>query len=237
MVAGSLRLCRFECGWERAEEERMSENWNSHKWAVFAQAAVRTAHSATYFECERCARAFIRDHVGRCWAVDATKRQLYEAISFRWRGEPCPGERVAKDEDDRAEVVDAGVVDLIRDEWARTAIQLVTELVRKRAEVFQRLLGVKDRLEIYDFLQKRLVRVDVVTDSSYQGKYNDFYRMLRFTTAEWRFKYYRLLQREKYNYQIGIGDVLRELCNNEDRLEFSFTSKLVATIRPGAPSL
>jgi len=47
--------------------------------------------------------------------------------------------------------------------------------------------------------------------------------------------YYALLEREKHNSKVGFLEVIRKLYDLTGRVEPSFSSKIVATIRPGLP--
>lgn len=115
-----------------------------------------------------------------------------------------------------------------------TANEIVDKLYRERERLFRNLQRVRKQLEKYDSLLKNLRKTNVSTDCVYQTQYNGFYRMGRRTTA-WYAPYFALLQREKNNPNIDFSTVIQELYDLTNRVEPSFSSKLVATIRPNLP--
>ncbi len=106
-----------------------------------------------------------------------------------------------------------------------------------RAHIFQRILPSK--LESYNKTRAMLNNRDVSKDRKYQKNFNDFYRM-RSKPSEWYTFYFGLLEREKYNSDITVEDVARltfeqmRTPKGNGRVEPSFSSKLVATIRDDA---
>lgn len=89
-------------------------------------------------------------------------------------------------------------------------------------------------LRRYQSLQADLRTKDVASDEAYQRTFNGFYKMQR-RTREWYAYYFALLQREKNNKSITFAHVLEKIHAEQKRVEPSFTSKLVATIRPEMP--
>ena len=89
-------------------------------------------------------------------------------------------------------------------------------------------------LQRYETLQTDLGTKSVDSDQGYQRIFNGFYRMQR-RTEEWYRYYFSMLQREKHNKSITFRQVLEKIYAQKHRVEPSFSSKLVATIRPEMP--
>jgi len=114
-----------------------------------------------------------------------------------------------------------------------TADEIVDALYREREQIFQNLEEIRNKLESYDYLMKNLLKTDVAKDSRYQRRYNGFYQVRR--SEEWRAKYYDLLECAKRNPKIDFPEVIRKLHDLTNQVEPSFSSKLVATVRPELP--
>jgi hypothetical protein len=95
----------------------------------------------------------------------------------------------------------------------------------------------KDKLERglrkYCWIQDNLYKNDVTTAREFQKKYNGFYRV-RQRSPEWYAVYYRLMEHAKIS-EPTFQRILSELRRRTGRLEASFASKLVATLRPDCP--
>lgn len=109
---------------------------------------------------------------------------------------------------------------------------IVDMLLNNLDEILHRIT--KSHLQRYSALQTdlRTKRVDV--DQGYQCVFNGFYRMQRRST-EWYGYYFAMLEREKHNKHITFKQVLETIYTEKNRVEPSFSSKLVATIRPEMP--
>jgi hypothetical protein len=90
------------------------------------------------------------------------------------------------------------------------------------------------QLSRYDQLQTLLGPTDVSADPDYQRIFNGYYRMQR-RRQDWYGHYFSLLEREKANCSLSFREVLNETYDATRRVEPSFSSKLVATIRPEMP--
>lgn len=88
-------------------------------------------------------------------------------------------------------------------------------------------------LEGYAGIQRTVRETDVSSDADFQRFYNRFYRVRR--NAEWQLSYYAIMEREKANPSTAFGDVLREMHELTGNVEASFTSKMIATLRPDKP--
>lgn len=89
--------------------------------------------------------------------------------------------------------------------------------------------GVEKYLEIMSLLPN----VDVSANHNFQRKYNGFYRMGR-RNPEYYDCYYNYMEKQKNN-NITFKDTLAYLYNSVERYEASFSSKLVATLKPTMP--
>jgi hypothetical protein len=109
---------------------------------------------------------------------------------------------------------------------------IVATVLANRERIFQRIS--EKELARYDFLQSNLKKLDVSSDREYQRTFNSFYVVQR-RKVEWYGFFYEYLEAHKGNSQIAFGRVLRDFFSVLGRVEPSFASKLVATIRPDAP--
>jgi hypothetical protein len=92
----------------------------------------------------------------------------------------------------------------------------------------------ESHLSRYDYLQHSLLITNVASDKSYQSTFNGYYRMQR-RRQDWYDFYFSVLEREKRNSTISFREILEEVYRSKRRVEPSFSSKLVATIRPELP--
>ena len=96
------------------------------------------------------------------------------------------------------------------------------------------LATVSKKIARYADLQERLQQTDVSSDSDYQRTFSGYYRMGQ-RPPNWYSHYFSILEREKRNSTLLFQDVLNELYNETQRVEVSFASKLLATVRPEKP--
>ena len=113
------------------------------------------------------------------------------------------------------------------------------ELIENRNGILDNLRARKSDLEDYGYLQAELWSRDVTEDTQYQCKFTQYY-VVGVRDEGWRQVFFRILEREKNNSAISFGEVLRELYSTarykgRQQVEASFSSKLVATIRPDSP--
>ena len=88
--------------------------------------------------------------------------------------------------------------------------------------------------ERYEELQRSLFTCDVSVDPDYRRLFNGYYRMQR-RPHEWYGFFFELLENQKGNASISFRDILERVYRAKGRVEPSFCSKLVATIRPDMP--
>lgn len=87
-------------------------------------------------------------------------------------------------------------------------------------------------LKKYEHIMNRLHETDVSKDIEFQRMFNGFYKIRR--NQEFRNEYYQFLERNKTN-AISFEIVIKHLYNKLQRIEPSFSSKMVATINPNFP--
>jgi hypothetical protein len=87
-------------------------------------------------------------------------------------------------------------------------------------------------VEIYLQLQNDLRRLDVSTNRQFQKTFSGYYRVRR--DPEWQKYFFGLLQKHKHS-KVDFESVLVELHKATGKMEASFVSKLVGSIRPELP--
>lgn len=85
----------------------------------------------------------------------------------------------------------------------------------------------------YQKIMNTLKTVDVSNDRDFQRLFNGFYKM-RQRKADYYKAYFSYLEENK-NSSVKFADVLNHFNTKFNRVEASFTSKLVATIDPSKP--
>jgi hypothetical protein len=90
--------------------------------------------------------------------------------------------------------------------------------------------GVSQYLEIMSRFQ---AKEGAALDPAFQRKYKSFYGV-RQRSQHWYETYFSFLE-SKRNSQVSFGETIRYLHQKLGRCEFSFSSKLVATINPDMP--
>ncbi len=109
---------------------------------------------------------------------------------------------------------------------------LVVLLARDIEKILGRISGA--HLRRYAALLADLAGRDVHLDRDYQRVFKGFYKMAG-REEGWYEYYFGLLQRNKHNKSITFREVLEEIYAERAQVEPSFSSKLVATIRPEMP--
>ena len=125
----------------------------------------------------------------------------------------------------------------------RTKANVLEELREHRETILARLVDRNEKLEVYDFLQRSLAITNVATAHQFQEKYQEYYRLVIDREDDrckrdqnWRRFYFSLLESEKGNRDVSFRTILEKLYRyNERCIEASFSSKIVATIRPELP--
>lgn len=89
-------------------------------------------------------------------------------------------------------------------------------------------------LERYRTLLADLSKKNVASDPEYQRVFKGFYKMQR-RSEDWYSYYFSLLAHKKTDTAITFKDIIEQIYSDKGRVEPSFSSKLVATIRPEMP--
>lgn len=103
----------------------------------------------------------------------------------------------------------------------------------EKDKVEKALVSLDDGLIKYIRLMDWFYQVDVSKDADFQRAYNHFYRM-RQRKPEFYQDYYEFMQSNK-NRAITFSDILLHFYNKFDRVEASFSSKMLATLNPDKP--
>lgn len=89
-------------------------------------------------------------------------------------------------------------------------------------------------LKKYTEIMSKLKQTDVSQDKEFQRLFNGFYRM-RQQPANFYNCFYQFLEQQKYNDSLTYEQILSYLYNETGRIYASFSSKLLATVRPEMP--
>lgn len=91
----------------------------------------------------------------------------------------------------------------------------------------------KQGIEKYLYLRRRLYETDVSVDADFQRVFNGFFRM-RQRSSEFYREFFRYMELHK-NTEVSFQDTITTFYEKFHRLEISFSSKLVALINPQKP--
>lgn len=103
-------------------------------------------------------------------------------------------------------------------------------IVKEKIDAAMRLI--EPGLIKYLWLQDNLHTRDVAACREYQRKFNNFYKVRR--NKEWQAYFYRLLESAK-KAGLSYDSALSGMHVETNRIEASFSSKLVATLHPNMP--
>ena len=120
---------------------------------------------------------------------------------------------------------------------SRSDVRILLEGIDMRfeniEEVVRRLMRIENRLKDYDYLCQNLMTTDVTAGTEFQIKYRDYYVMNDLDwEACWYDEYFRILEREKFEREVPFERILKDIHAITNRVETSFTSKLLATVNP-----
>lgn len=90
-------------------------------------------------------------------------------------------------------------------------------------------LGLND----YKYLISKLKLVNTESNVKYQKKFNSLYKVRR--NSDWRKEYYKYLEKNKANKGIKFESIIEYLYENTQKIEPSFSSKMLATIDVDKP--
>jgi hypothetical protein len=99
--------------------------------------------------------------------------------------------------------------------------------------VNEALIKIEPGLYKYLYIMERFHKTDVSKDLEFQKRFNGFYR-IRQRKPEFYNEYYNFMEEHKDN-EVSFDLVLEHFYNTFERVEASFSSKLVATINPNLP--
>lgn len=88
-------------------------------------------------------------------------------------------------------------------------------------------------LDKYRFLLEQVHKVDVSSDEVFQRTFNGFYMVRR--NKAWRKAFYDLFERIKMSNDVSFACILDEIYRLTGNVEASFSSKLLATLKPEMP--
>ena len=94
---------------------------------------------------------------------------------------------------------------------------------------------VKEGLKKYYLIQEKFNNVNIQKDFIFQKKFNGFYKVRR--DAKWRESFYDIFENSINTACTDFKTVLEQIHERTNRVEASFTSKLIATINPNLPVL
>lgn len=89
-------------------------------------------------------------------------------------------------------------------------------------------------LRRYSLLQNELRETDVTANGDYQRLFRGYYKV-RGREPEWNATFFRILENWKHDQYVTFPTILNLVFQETGRVEPSFCSKLVATIRPDKP--
>lgn len=114
-------------------------------------------------------------------------------------------------------------------------IEMVLEILAiRRDRILRGMRKRKNAIARYDCLVNSLHSSNVANDATYQRVFIGYYGV-RGRNDEWRRDFFGILEREKNNESVCFSALLEELWGKVQKVELSFTSKLIATIDPNRP--
>lgn len=93
---------------------------------------------------------------------------------------------------------------------------------------------INDGLKKYCSIMTELYQTDVAQDKAFQRMFNGFYRM-RQRPKDFYSVYFSFLEENKMNKDLTFEEVLTYLFRETGEVHASFSSKLLATVRPEMP--
>jgi hypothetical protein len=99
-------------------------------------------------------------------------------------------------------------------------------------EIEKALLKIEVGLDKYLWLQNKVWETDVSKDREFQKKFNGFYRVRR--NIDWQKDFFNIFEDSKYKKD-DFEKIITKLQNKTNKIEASFTSKLIATLNPKMP--
>lgn len=100
-------------------------------------------------------------------------------------------------------------------------------------KVEEALVKIEPGLKKYVYIMNRFDNTDVSSDLEFQKRYNGFYRM-RQRQPEFYNEYYNFMENHK-GKEVSFDQVLNHLYYTFNRIEASFSSKMIAILNPNMP--
>ncbi|MBQ7541939.1 MAG: hypothetical protein IJT44_06565 [Clostridia bacterium] len=91
----------------------------------------------------------------------------------------------------------------------------------------------KKGMEKYACIMRQVRATNVSSDEDFQRTFAGFYKVRR--NAAWRKAYFDLFEANKHDRDVSFASILRSMFGSTGRIEASFSSKMLATLRPEMP--
>lgn len=101
-------------------------------------------------------------------------------------------------------------------------------------DVEKSLPKIEKGLQKYQKIFVQFNQVNIANDRQFQKEYNGFFRV-RQRTKEFYTEYYKFMELNKSNKNLTFGIILKHFYNLFNRIEASFSSKLLSIINPDMP--
>ena len=89
----------------------------------------------------------------------------------------------------------------------------------------------------YNDIMANIQKTDVYKNQEFRRIYCSYYRLNKNTSIDFQEKYFRYMQDNKKRNNLNYEDVIKELHKITNRIDYSFSSKLLHTINPDMPIL
>ena len=92
-------------------------------------------------------------------------------------------------------------------------------------------------IDKYNYIMQNIQKTDVYANQEFRKKYCAYYGLNRNTSKDFQDEYFKYMQENKSCKTLDYGRVLRDLYEKTNRVDYSFSSKLLHTINPDMPIL
>lgn len=106
--------------------------------------------------------------------------------------------------------------------------------IEKAAEIVKKSV-LRQGVDRYLFIMRRLHGVDVSRDTDFQNAYRDFYQMRRFYSDDFCRHYFKIMQNLKDTKEMTFEMAIERVKHIQGSYEISFSSKMAHTINPLNP--
>lgn len=94
-----------------------------------------------------------------------------------------------------------------------------------------------EKIDKYEYIMKKINEVNVYENMNFRKTYCTYYGLNRNTSKEYQDKYFAYMEKNKSRTSITYEEALVDLRELTNRVDYSFTSKLLHTINPNMPIL